>query len=147
MLLKVTNFPHSFSSSGHGFSRLHVEPLRGSLLLPVQHILLRLLEVLLGHLHPSLSESKKTSLSADSLYVSSREVILGHNVLFKVNILSQGHFPCVDPKDSALGLLIWEWELNFPVNSARPDWRSWWNGHSPSAPKCGHTSGSPKVCA
>ena len=69
---------------------------------------------------------------------------LGHNVLFKVNILSQGHFPwqkgmqwflsnflenikladtsnnevstCVDPKDSALGLLIWEWELNFPGN-------------------------------
>ena len=23
---------------------------------------------------------------------------------------------CVDAKDSALGLLVWEWELNFPAN-------------------------------
>ena len=58
MLLKVTNFPHSFSSRGHGFSKLHVESLWGSLLLPVQHILLRLLEVLLGHLKEKKVESE-----------------------------------------------------------------------------------------
>merc|ERR1719180_510033 len=101
--------------------KLHVESLWGSLLLPVEHILLRLLEVLLGHLHPPLSESEQTSLSADCLDVSSREIVLGHDILFKVNILSKGHFPCVDAKDSALGLLIRERELNFPVNSARSD--------------------------
>merc|ERR1719239_2134318 len=33
----------------------------------------------------------------------------------------QSHFPCVDAEDSTLGLLVWEWELNFPVNSARSD--------------------------
>merc|ERR1719180_619234 len=101
--------------------KLHVESLRGSLLLSVKHILLGLLEVFLGHLHPPLSESEKTSLSADCLDVSSREVVLGHDVLFKVNIFSQGHFSCVDAKDSALGLLVWEREHNFPVNSARSD--------------------------
>ena len=58
MLLKVTNFPHIFSSRGHRFSRLHVEPLRGSLLFPVQHILLRLLEVLLGHLEEKKVENE-----------------------------------------------------------------------------------------
>ena len=47
--LKVTNF-HKVSSRGQGYSKLHVESLGGSLLLPVQHILLWLLEVFLGHL-------------------------------------------------------------------------------------------------
>merc|ERR1712192_295507 len=110
--------------------KLHVESLRGSLLLPVEHILLGLLEVLLGHLHPPLSEGKKSSFSADCLDVGSREVVLGHDILFKVNILSQGHFPCVDAKDSALSLLIRERELNFPVNSARPD-QGWVKGLNP----------------
>ena len=64
------------------------------------------------HLHPSLSQSKKTSLSADCLDVSSREVVLKlnnahwfviklvfrgqlylwHDVLFQVYIFSQSHF-------------------------------------------------------
>merc|ERR1711971_1459409 len=119
MLLKVTNFPQIKRT--RIYSKLHVESLRGSLLLPVKHILLRLLEVFLGHLHPPLSESEQSSLSADCLDVGTREIVLGHNVLFKVNVFSQGHFPCVDAKDSALGLLVWERELNFPVNSARSD--------------------------
>merc|ERR1712172_233660 len=128
MLLKVTNFPQIKRT--RIYSKLHVESLRGSLLLPVQHILLGFLEVFLGHLHPPLSESEQSSFSADCLDVSSREVILGHDVLFKVNILSQSHFSCVDAKDSALGLLIWEWKLNFPVNSARPD-EGWVKGLNP----------------
>merc|ERR1711971_948743 len=119
MLLKVTNFPQIKRT--RIYSKLHVESLRGSLLLPVKHILLRLLEVFLGHLHPPLSESEQSSLSADCLDVGTRDIVLGHNVLFKVNVFSQGHFPCVDAKDSALGLLVWERELNFPVNSARSD--------------------------
>merc|ERR1719234_1119865 len=113
------NFPH-FKRT-RIYSKLHVESLRGSLLLPVKHILLGLLEVFLGHLHPPLSEREQTSLSADCLDVGSREIVLGHDILFKVNILSQGHFSCVDAKDSALGLLIWERKLNFPVNSTRSD--------------------------
>merc|ERR1719285_1356216 len=121
MLLKVTNFPHGFIKRATGYSKLHVESLGGPLLLSVQHILLGLLEVFLGHLHPPLSESKKTSLSTDCLDVGSREIILRHDVLLKVNIFSQGHFPCVDAKDSTLGLLVWVWELNFPVNPARPN--------------------------
>merc|ERR1719234_1065394 len=122
------NFPH-FKRT-RIYSRLHVESLRGSLLLPVEHILLGLLEVFLGHLHPPLSESKQASLSADCLDVGSREIVLRHDVLFKVNILSQGHFSCVDAKDSALSFLIWERELDFPVNSARPD-QGWVKGLNP----------------
>ena len=52
MLLKVTRVFHTVSLRGQeGYRKLHVESLGGSLLLPVQHILLRLLEVFLGDLH------------------------------------------------------------------------------------------------
>jgi hypothetical protein len=27
----------------------------------------------------------------------------------------------MDAKDAALGLGVWQWELNLPVNTARPD--------------------------
>ena len=50
-------------------------------MLTVQHVLLGLLEVLLGHLHPPLPQGQETGLSADGLNVGTREVILNIKVV------------------------------------------------------------------
>ena len=60
---------------------LHVQALWSSLLFPVEDVLLGLLEVLLGHLHPPLPQGQETGLSADGLYVGTREVILNIKVV------------------------------------------------------------------
>jgi len=97
---------------------LEVEPLRGALLLPVEHVLFGLLEVLVGYLHPPFSEGEESGLGTDGLDVSAGEVILGHDVLLKVYVLRQSHTTCVDVENSALRLLIGEGELDLSINSA-----------------------------
>ena len=46
---------------------------------------------------------------------------LGHDELLEVDVLRQSHAPSVDAKDAALGLGVWQRELNLAVYPAWPD--------------------------
>uniref|UniRef100_A0A0E9WIL2 Uncharacterized protein n=1 Tax=Anguilla anguilla TaxID=7936 RepID=A0A0E9WIL2_ANGAN len=100
---------------------LEVKPLRRPLLLLVQHVLFALLEVLVGHFHPAFSQSHKPRLCADGLDVGPGQVVLGQDEVVQRYIRCHGHAAGVDLEDPPLGLLIWQGELNLPVDSSGSD--------------------------
>ena len=49
---------------------LEIETLGGALLLPIQHVLLGLLEVLIAHFHATLTQRQQAGLGADGLKIN-----------------------------------------------------------------------------
>merc|ERR1712037_1004417 len=110
-------------NDGNPWNSSEIESLRSALLLPVEDVLLALLEVLVGDLHPALPQREEARLRAHGLDVCPGELVLGHDVLLHADVVREGHLARVDVEDPPLGLLVGQRELDLAVDAARADQR------------------------
>ena len=103
MLYSITTIDRAYGPEIQDV-KLQVETFGFTLALGLEHTLSSRSKV--GHVHPhsALSQCHETSFTAHGTDISTREVILLVDKLFKVNIFSQRHFGCVEGKDLALGV-------------------------------------------
>lgn len=99
-------------------SYLQVQTLWLALILRLEHPIPRRSEVRHLHSHPALSQCHQTRLGADSLDISTRQVILLIYELFEVDILVERHLGCMQCEDLALGVLVGILEKNFAIDTA-----------------------------
>ena len=90
---------------------------------PVKHLLSRCGEIRLSHPHSTFPKSEKTSFRTYSLYVGPRQIILRHDELLQVDVLAQAHSRCVQSENVTLGFDVWQWELDFTIDTPWTDER------------------------
>lgn len=89
--------------------------------LAVQALVLGRPEIRHLNLHSSFTKRNQAGFRTHSFDVRARQILLGHDELLQVDIVSQTHLACVDAEDLSLSLLVREWELNLAVDTTWAD--------------------------
>ena len=118
------NFPEGhniIAREGRRTRSLNIQPFRRALILPIQNFLPRRCKVRFGDPHSPLSEREKTCLGTDSFDIGPTQIVLGHNELLQINVFREAHTRGMESEDMALGLYIWQGELDLAVDTAWSD--------------------------